>query len=134
MTVSDRDSGIITITAATGIVEVLTEAWPYEAAFVEIISTGPPGLPGAPGVQGVPGPPGEEGEKGDSGPPGALFEQSFAVPDTVWFVNHGMDTYPVVSTFDTAGNELSGDVTYPDKNHVVITFAMPFSGMARLKA
>lgn len=126
--ISDRDSGIITVNGTTSIVEVVVGQWPSEAAFVEVISTGPPGPPG------IAGPTGEQGVKGDDGPPGALYEQFFATPSLEWVVTHNLDTYPVTTTFDLNGDEIVGEVTTPDRNTVIVRWLVPFAGTARVKA
>ncbi len=126
----DKDSGLITI-AGNAVVEVVTQRWPTETAFMEVVSTGPRGPQG---VQGVQGDQGEQGEKGQDGPPGALYEQTFAVPSLEWVVTHNLDTYPVTTTYDLNGQEIVGDVSQPDRNTVIVRWLVPFAGTARVKA
>jgi hypothetical protein len=47
---------------------------------------------------------------------------------------HNLDAYPVVTLYDLYGFAISGDVSMPDRNTVVVDFAVPFAGTARLKA
>lgn len=131
---------IYTIEEPIGVVEVfdgngdLVTILEPAVDVLQIVSSdlaGPQGPQGLPGVQGDPG---EKGEKGDIGPFAPTFEQVFASPSAVWTIFHNMDVYPVVSLYDSYGYEISGDVVMPDRNTVVVTFEVPFSGTARLKA
>jgi hypothetical protein len=131
---------IVTYTQTVGVVEVrndegdlLTILEPT-ADLVEVVSgdlVGPAGPAGPPGSAGVAGP---AGPQGPPGPPSPIFEQTFSSPSTLWYIIHGLDAYPVVTTFDLYGFEISGDVQMPDRNSVIVTFAVPIAGTARLKA
>lgn len=108
-----------------------------DSGLVQVVATdmaGPPGPPGPQGDQGDPGPQGDQGPQGEQGPFAPNFEQSFAAASSHWVIVHNLDTYPVVSTYDLTGNEISGDVSTPDRNTVVVDFELPFAGTARLKA
>lgn len=128
---------VITYTQTVGVVEVrdgagelLTILEP-SADIVEVVS------PDIVGPQGPPGPLGPSGPKGDPGPQGPFaptFDQNFSSADTVWTIHHNLDVYPVVSLYDLYGFAISGDIAMPDRNTVVVTFAVPFAGTARLKA
>jgi len=131
---SVSNAEVIEVSRSLGVVEVITEPWPTDAVLIEVIQTGPPGAPGPPGPAGEPGPQGIQGEKGNDGPPGALVEQTFANSSLQWVVVHNLDTYPIVTTLDLNGDVIVGDVTYPDKNTVVIDWLVPFAGTALLKA
>lgn len=94
-----------------------------------------------PGVQtlgvitaGPVGPTGPMGPQGPTGPFAPIFEQHFAAPSTIWLIVHNMGVYPVVTTVDLDNEEITGDVSTPDKNTVVVTFEVPIAGTARLKA
>ena len=52
-------------------------------------------------------------------------------PHTPWVITHGLDCDPSVSVV-VDGEEVDADVTYPSPYQVVITFADPQSGTARL--
>lgn len=95
---------------------------------------GPQGVAGPVGVQGATGPQGDRGDIGPQGPPGELFEQHFAIPAYTWLIVHNLNTYPAVATYDLYDQEIVGDVSAPDRNTVVVEFAVPFAGTARLKA
>jgi hypothetical protein len=133
---------VITYSQTVGIVEVydglgdLITILEPTADVVEIVSddlVGPRGAQGPPGEQGLQGDQGLQGEQGPQGPFAPQFEQSFAAAASVWVVVHNMDVFPVVTLYDDYGFEISGDVVMPDRNTVVVTFAVPMSGTARLK-
>ena len=49
--------------------------------------------------------------------------------ENVWVEMHNLNCYPVVTTIDSGGTPVHGDVEYPDLNTVQVTFAAgPFSG------
>lgn len=97
---------------------------PATSGVIEIITPGPSG------------PQGDVGDKGETGPtgPSPMYDQVFAVPEMVWVVIHPLETKPVVTTVDQNGEEIIGDVAFPDNSTVIITFGLPFAGTARLKA
>lgn len=70
------------------------------------------------------------------GPPGLsgratiAFDQTVAA--TVWTIPHGTQTYPAVTVVNGAGDEIEGEVSYPDNNTVVITFSVALTGRALL--
>ena len=59
-----------------------------------------------------------------------IFSQSPA--SDVWTIHHNLDKYPSVTVVDNAGNIVIGNVSYEDRNTVVITFVAAFSGKAYL--
>jgi hypothetical protein len=134
---------VITITETVGVVEVrdadgmLVTILEPTADVIQIVSddlVGPRGEKGDPGPVGDPGPAGPVGPVGPQGPFAPQFEQSFASAQTVWYIVHNMDVYPVVTLYDSYGYEIGGDVAMPDRNTVVVTFEVPIAGTARLKA
>lgn len=62
--------------------------------------------------------------------PGYVHEQ--LVPTTVWMVDHFLNGHPAVHVEDSAGTDVVGDVRYLDRDHLTITFAVPFAGTAFL--
>lgn len=118
--VRDGGSTLIVPTSTVEVVDVVT---------ADLI--GPPGPQGVAGVQGDDGP---AGVPGPTGPFAPIFEQHFASASTQWVIHHNMDVYPVTTLYDLYGFEISGDVSTPDRNTVVVDFVMPFAGTARLKA
>ena len=101
-------------------------------------STGPKGDQGEKGDKGDQGEKGDKGDKGDQGERGpAGFGATTTVwsaptATAVWTINHGLDAYPSVTTVDSAGTQIMGDVSYPDLNTVIITFAFATGGNAYL--
>lgn len=131
---------VITYTQTVGVVEVrdgvgnlLTILQP-SADVVEIVSPDLVGPRGPLGPTGPTGPTGLQGVTGPQGPFAPQFEQTFVAPLYEWRIFHNMDVFPVVNTYDLYGFEISGDVTMPDRNTVVVTFEVPIAGTARLKA
>lgn len=59
-----------------------------------------------------------------------VFNQATA--SNVWRINHNLNKYPSVTVVDSAGTAVVGEINYPDKNNVVITFTADFSGSAYL--
>lgn len=88
-------------------------------------SPGAPGTPGAPGPQGPPGPGG-----GGGGGSGQSYTQ--AVASNTWIVNHTMGFFPAVSTFDTTGAEIRGNVAHTSGTQVVVAFNVAVSGVTYL--
>lgn len=88
------------------------------------------------GTPGPEGPAGPAGPTGPQGPPGAgssgnlTFSQ--ALPSTTWTIPHTLGFYPNVSTFDSTGDEIEGNVTHSSIAQVVVTFSDPVSGEAYL--
>jgi len=130
-------SEVVTYTQTVGVVEVhdadgnLVTILEPTADLVEVVS---PDLIGPQGPAGPIGPQGVQGVQGPQGPPAPIFEQTFSSPLLIWYITHSLNAYPVVSTYDLYGFEISGDVQMPDRNSVVVTFAVPIAGTARLKA
>ena len=91
---------------------------------------GPPGPAGNPGPQGSPGP---AGPQGTAGPPGQESEYSFPNPALQWVIVHNLNATPTVTVLDLYGVEVGADVLYPDKNTVIVEFALPYAGTARLR-
>jgi hypothetical protein len=54
------------------------------------------------------------------------------VPATVWTINHNLGLRPAVSIIDTGGNEVEAEVSHTSTNQLVIRFAIPLAGLARL--
>ena len=94
------------------------------------------GEPGPPGPQGEPGPMGPQGPPGPPGPgsegfiPSYVHEQS--TPQATWTINHFLDYMPNVTTVDSSGRTVEGDVLYSSPVQVVVEFTAPFSGRAFL--
>ncbi|MFM2053615.1 MAG: Dinoroseobacter phage vB DshS-R5C [Pseudomonadota bacterium] len=77
------------------------------------------------------GPAGPASDQGNGGAD-AHYEHSQTLPDTTWTINHGLNKFPAVAVFDSAGDEVEGATAYPNANTVVLTFSAAFSGTAYL--
>ena len=66
--------------------------------------------------------------RSSSGDKHYFYEQSH--PSSEWTVRHNLHKYPAVSITDTAYTEVIGEVTYIDKDIVVIRFAADVAGYA----
>lgn len=66
--------------------------------------------------------------------PPTSFVQTFAVPNTTWTVNHPLGTStPDVTCYSAAGQWLGdADVFVPDNHTVIITWAVPVAGRAKI--
>ena len=127
----DVEGGIIEVVRQTS--AVITVDNPA-SEILRIDTPGPQGPRGVPGPAGDPGPPGPQGPTGATGEPTPVFEQHFADAVFIWVIHHGLNLYPVVTLYDESQQEISGDISLPDRNTVVVTFAVPFAGTARCKA
>ena len=59
-----------------------------------------------------------------------FYEQQTAA--SIWNVVHNMGKRPSVMVFDSANDEVHGDIFYNDDNRVTLTFSSSFSGVAIL--
>lgn len=73
---------------------------------------------------------GGSGSSGGSG--GVAYRHQQNSPATVWVINHNLGFWPAVSIVDTGGFEIEADVRHMSANQVVIVFAIPLAGVARL--
>lgn len=76
-------------------------------------------------------PVGCSGGSGSNGGSVAYRHQQSA-PATVWTINHNLGFWPSVSIVDTGGFEIEADVRHMSVNQVVVVFAIPLAGVARL--
>lgn len=91
---------------------------------------GPAGAQGAPGADStVPGP---QGPQGVQGPPGtdATYVHTQALPASTWVVPHNMGKRPSITIFDSANDEIEGDIVHNSVNQLTLTFSAAFSGVA----
>ena len=87
---------------------------------------GPIGLQGPTGPQGPPGPP------GPIGPPGIdlNYVHDQFLPSAEWNITHNLGKYCSITTVDSAGSYVIGDISYVNINSAVVTFTTSFSGKA----
>lgn len=73
------------------------------------------------------------GPEGPPGPPGANagFEHTQSAPAATWIIPHALGRRPVVSVFDTAGNEIVTDIA-ATASVVSIAFAQATAGFASI--
>lgn len=62
----------------------------------------------------------------------AAFVYTQTTPIAAWRIAHNLGKYPAVTTMDSAGNQIIGDVTYTDPNNLVVTFTSNIAGKAYL--
>lgn len=60
------------------------------------------------------------------------FEFEQKVSSSEWRITHNLNKYPSCTIVDSAGSVVTGDITYLDKNNLVITFSAGFSGTCYL--
>ena len=100
---------------------------PVRASGVQVVVQGPTGPQGERGQQGDPGP------VGPAGPAGGNLTYAFDFdPVTVWFIAHNLGRYPSVTTLETSGDQVIGDIAYLDANTLQVTFTVPVPGTAYL--
>jgi hypothetical protein len=54
------------------------------------------------------------------------------VASTTWVVTHNLGGFPNVTTVDSAGTTMEGEITYNSVSQLTVVFAFPFSGKAYL--
>ena len=67
-----------------------------------------------------------------NGGSGIAFTHSQVSAATLWTINHNLGMRPAVTILDTGGNEVEADVMHTSFNQLVIRFAIPVAGIARL--
>ena len=67
-----------------------------------------------------------------SGGSGNAFTHSQVSAATLWTINHNLGFRPAVAILDSGGNEIEADVVHTGPNQLVIYFAIPVAGVARL--
>lgn len=105
-----------------------------QTTSVELAAAGPQGATGPIGPVGPTGPTGPQGPKGDKGDAGLtlVYVHTQNAVSTTWTVAHNLGVFPNVTTVDSAGTQIEGDVTYVSANTLNISFAYAFSGKAYL--
>ena len=104
-----------------------------------------PGVPGQRGPAGPAGPAGSPGPTGPTGPTGATgpagedgITQTIAYVHTQnevssnWSITHNLDFRPNVTTTDSSGFAIEGEVSYPNSTTVTINFSISTTGFAYL--
>jgi hypothetical protein len=83
----------------------------------------------APGPQ---GPGGVDGVQADDIVALVSYRHTQNTPLTTWTVNHNLNFYPHVTVFNSAGNQVEGNVIHTDATSLTITFSTTVSGKAHL--
>lgn len=138
--IHDTDAILVTLDGRTGVLEVPTESsvlvqnLPGRVETVEILTPGVAGAQGEVGPAGDAGPQGDPGPQGEQGPFAPTFDQHFANPSLQWVIVHDLGVKPVVTIYDLDEQVVGATVETPDNSTVIVTFAIPMAGTARLKA
>jgi len=74
---------------------------------------------------GPPGPPGPAGT-------GSAFRFVQPTPSVTWTIDHGLGYYPNVTTVDSTGREIIGEIDYASMSQVICTFSATVAGEAYL--
>ena len=61
-----------------------------------------------------------------------VYTHAQVVAAAIWTINHNLGLRPAVSILDSGGNEVEADVVHTSANQLLIRFAIPISGLARL--
>jgi len=64
--------------------------------------------------------------------PDLAYAHTQGTSSATWTINHNLDFYPNVTVLDSAGTIVEGEIAYPSRNQVVLTFTAAFSGKAYL--
>ena len=70
--------------------------------------------------------------KSNSSSIGVAYIHQQWVASQTWTINHNLGTRPTVSILDLGGNEVQADVAHMSANQLLIRFAIPIAGLARL--
>ena len=64
--------------------------------------------------------------------PAVAFNHQQGIARSTWTITHNLNFYPNVTVVDSAGTIVEGEITYTNKNSLVLNFHSPFSGNAYL--
>lgn len=67
---------------------------------------------------------------GENNPETFVFEQK--TPLDKWTIKHPLNKYPSCTVVDSAGTQVMGEVTYLDKENLIVQFSAAFSGICYL--
>ena len=87
----------------------------------------------ASGIGGARGPQGIQGPMGPAADIGAIayhFTQNTS--SAVWTITHNLNFYPNVTTMDSSGSIVEGEIEHLNRNTLRVTFLAAFSGQAYL--
>jgi hypothetical protein len=104
-----------------------------EVTLEVVGEVGPRGVQGEQGIVGPVGPQGEIGPVGPEGPAGTssgFFRHSQPAAASIWLFDHDLQYWPAVTTVDSAGTLIYGDVSFIGDYTIQIVFAYPVAGFA----
>ena len=85
------------------------------------------GIGGARGIQGIQGPAGAAGD------PGAIaYYHVQNSSSAIWTIAHNLNFYPNITTMDSSGSVVEGEIEHLNRNTLRVTFLAAFSGEAFL--
>lgn len=61
-----------------------------------------------------------------------IYTHEQVAPSTVWVITHGRDCTPILSVLDTDNDVMYPEVSYPDRDTVILTFSQSMAGKAVL--
>ena len=64
--------------------------------------------------------------------PAVAFAHTQGVSSNSWTITHNLNFYPNVTVVDSAGTIVEGEITYTNRNSLVLNFQTAFSGNAYL--
>lgn len=64
--------------------------------------------------------------------PDLAYAHTQGTASATWTIVHNLDFFPNVTVVDSGGTIVEGEITYTNRNQVVLTFAAAFSGKAYL--
>lgn len=64
--------------------------------------------------------------------PSVAYNHQQGVSSNTWTIRHNLNFYPNVTVVNSAGTIVEGEITYTNKNSLVLNFQSAFSGNAYL--
>lgn len=83
----------------------------------------------APGPQ---GPAGADGVQAENIVDLVSYRHLQNAPLSTWTINHNLNFYPNVTVFNSAGDQVEGNVTHTNETTLTITFSSALAGTAHL--
>lgn len=83
-------------------------------------------------VTGMRGPKGDTGPKGNDGTSGGSYVHNQSALSATWTIIHNLGYNPNVTTQDSSGTTIEGNLVHIDTNSLTISFSAASSGVAYL--
>jgi hypothetical protein len=64
--------------------------------------------------------------------PSVAFAYTQQTPSATWTIVHNLNFHPNVTVVDSAGTIVEGEMSYVDRNNLILSFQSAFSGNAYL--